>query len=1225
MCSMDCTPLWVCLSLGYAWLAVVSVQGNEPSQGRFKVVFTPTICKRTCVKGHCQDSCQRGNTTTLISENGHAADTLTGSGFRVVVCPLPCMNGGQCSSRNRCHCPSDFTGKFCQISVGGHVHPHQPHAGEQPPDKASEAYKHSVFTLQLTPDSQHPGEHSPGKSTHGILASGGLQHRPEVPFHPVINLHVRHPPEATVQIHRVSSVDGHLTEQKNLLHQPLLAHHQPVHKVNHYPPRTLPTSQKKLGRCFQETLPKTCSNPLPGLTKEEDCCGSVGASWGFSNCNKCRHHYYLPDPKTGISGGVECPQGYKRLNSTHCQDINECLMQGVCQNAECLNTQGSFRCACKPGYVMGPSRMHCVVTEKPEEKGPCYLLVNADKRCAYPLGGELTKQICCCTVGKAWGSDCDPCPIPGTAEFQETCPAGMGYHFSSSHQKISIPPSSSSFTVHIDPDGKARIIQVPLTVPTSATRDAAAKEHAEASTIAMLPTFSLTEEVFSASFIPFGSRFPELETRPTTPAVKVLPPEQSMEFGPSQVIEMDTCKVDRGICGHGVCVYDPSGYTCACHTGYQLHTHVKQCVDVNECDNNPCGARKGECINSIGTYTCLCYRGYQSQELPEGSTCVDINECGEGRLCANGRCINTEGSFYCRCHHGYRLVSHQTSCEDINECHNPNTCPRGKCKNKPGTFECVPCPEGYRSQAGECYDVDECLDRSFCLNGKCVNTKGSYSCSCSKGFKPAPDGKSCQDINECSDGRLCANGRCLNTEGSFQCRCHPGYRLSSHQTSCEDINECLELPGACANGECVNMAGSYTCKCLPGFQLYDGTRCKDIDECASNRSLCKPNGACENTEGSFSCVCDTGFILSPDGYTCEEPERPEDKKECYLSLEDTIFCDSVLATNITKEECCCSLGAGWGDHCEIYPCPVHSTAEFNSLCPDGKGFLVSDDNLFSIGLPAYRDIDECTLFGQEICKEGFCMNTQPGFECYCKQGFYYDGSLLQCLDVDECQDVQSCPNTRCVNTKGSFSCTCSPPMTFDKVKRRCVQPVVIVERAETDRDLCWKYVGNDFMCSHPLLGYHITFSECCCQHGQAWGLECRVCPMRMSSTFLRLCNTTRWVPNVRPGRGVDQSQTESTDTSQSSDDNSSDDSSSDECSCRHGRCVRGRSRCECNKGFQLDSSGKCRDINECREHRKRILCKNAHCMNTVGSYRCICYQGFVHTRRHNVCIRRKMS
>lgn len=48
----------------------------------------------------------------------------------------------------------------------------------------------------------------------------------------------------------------------------------------------------------------------------------------------------------------------------------------------------------------------------------------------------------------------------------------------------------------------------------------------------------------------------------------------------------------------------------------------------------------------------------------------------------------------------------------------------------------------------------------------------------------------------------------------------------------------------------------------------------------------------------------------------------DEKKECYMNLDDTVFCDSVLASNVTKQECCCSIGVGWGDHCEIYPCPV---------------------------------------------------------------------------------------------------------------------------------------------------------------------------------------------------------------------------------------------------------------------------------------------------------------
>lgn len=116
----------------------------------------------------------------------------------------------------------------------------------------------------------------------------------------------------------------------------------------------------------------------------------------------------------------------------------------------------------------------------------------------------------------------------------------------------------------------------------------------------------------------------------------------------------------------------------------------------------------------------------------------------------------------------------------------------------------------------------------------------------------------------------------------------------------------------------------------------------------------------------------------------------DEKKECYLNLDDTVFCDSVLATNVTKQECCCSIGVGWGDHCEIYPCPVsHSgnaspspawpsltrgcgnenndlkrplfsyPVEYHSLCPSGYGLYHNEGLMYN--LPAYRGTLSCRV------------------------------------------------------------------------------------------------------------------------------------------------------------------------------------------------------------------------------------------------------------------------
>lgn len=60
-----------------------------------------------------------------------------------------------------------------------------------------------------------------------------------------------------------------------------------------------------------------------------------------------------------------------------------------------------------------------------EEKGPCYRFVSAGKQCMHPLSVQLSKQLCCCSVGKAWGPHCEKCPLPGTGK---NCPLKIQPH-----------------------------------------------------------------------------------------------------------------------------------------------------------------------------------------------------------------------------------------------------------------------------------------------------------------------------------------------------------------------------------------------------------------------------------------------------------------------------------------------------------------------------------------------------------------------------------------------------------------------------------------------------------------------------------------------------------------------------------------------------------------------------------------------------------------------------
>ncbi|NIG60032.1 latent-transforming growth factor beta-binding protein 3 isoform X3 [Pontoporia blainvillei] len=305
------------------------------------------------------------------------------------------MNGGQCSSRNQCLCPPDFTGRFCQVPAGGTgggtggSGPGLGRAGALStgalppltPEGESVASKHAIYAVQVIADPPGPGEGPPAQHAAFLVPLGPGQISAEVQAPPpVVNVRVHHPPEASVQVHRIEgpNAEGPAPSQH------LLPHPKPPH------PR--PPTQKPLGRCFQDTLPKQpCgSNPLPGLTKQEDCCGSIGTAWGQSKCHKC-------------------PQ---------------------------------------------------LQSDKPEEKSLCFRLVSPEHQCQHPLTTRLTRQLCCCSVGKAWGTRCQRCPADGTAAFKEICPAGKGYHILTSHQTLTIQ-GESDFSLFLHPDGPPKPQQLP--------------------------------------------------------------------------------------------------------------------------------------------------------------------------------------------------------------------------------------------------------------------------------------------------------------------------------------------------------------------------------------------------------------------------------------------------------------------------------------------------------------------------------------------------------------------------------------------------------------------------------------------------------------------------------------------------------------------------------------------------------------------------------------------
>ncbi|XP_074183311.1 latent-transforming growth factor beta-binding protein 2 isoform X2 [Rhinolophus sinicus] len=1184
---------------------------------KIKIVFTPTICKQTCARGHCANSCERGDTTTLYSQGGHGHDPK--SGFRIYFCQIPCLNGGRCIGRDECWCPANSTGKFChlptpklarELSEGGSRH-RGPLEGP---------LKQSTFTLPLS----------------NQLASVNPS---------LVKVHIHHPPEASVQVHQVARVRGEAEEtpeENSVETRPSLRLPvSPGHSYwdgNSIPtqsgearrplPPAAPRPRGLLGRCYLSAVNGQCANPLLELTTQEDCCGSVGAFWGVTLCAPCP-----PRPASPVieNGHLECPQGYKRLNVTHCQDINECLTLGLCKDSECVNTRGSYLCTCRPGLMLDPSRSRCVSDKAVSmQQGLCYRSLGPGI-CALPLAQRITKQICCCSrVGKAWGSKCEKCPLPGTEAFREICPAGHGYTYSSSDIRLTVRKAEE--------EELARPLWEQGQKSNGTLPETAERQPLRAATGTWLEAGTTPDKGDSQA------------GQVTTSVTQV----------PAWVPDIDRCASGaNNICGPGTCVSLPDGYRCICNPGYRLHPSQAYCMDDNECLRDPCAGR-GRCVNSMGSYSCLCYPGYTPATSGTTPECQDIDECEQPEACHKGRCTNTEGSYHCRCDQGYIMVR-KGHCQDIDECRHPGTCPDGKCVNSPGSYTCLACEEGYRGQSGSCVDVNECLTPGVCAHGRCINLEGSFRCSCEQGYEVTSDEKGCQDVNECSSRSSCPTGLCLNTEGSFACSacesgywvnedgtacedldecafpgvcpsgvctntagsfscrdCDQGYRPSPLGHTCEDVDECEDLQSSCLGGECKNMAGSYQCLCPRGFQLVNGTVCEDVDECVGDE-YCAPHGECLNSQGSFFCLCAPGFASAEGGTSCLDVDECAVKDRCLggscVNTEGSFNCVCETGFQPSPESGeCVDI-----DECEDYGAPVcgawrceNSPGSYRCVlgCPPGFHMAPTGDCI---------DIDECA--NDTVCgSHGFCDNTEGSFRCLCDQGFETSSSGWECVDVNECELMLAvCGAALCENVEGSFLCLCASDLEeYDTQEGHCRPRVAGGQSIPAPpagdhvsgpiRMECYSAHKGQPPCS-SLLGRNTTKAECCCTQGASWGEACDVCPAEDSVEFSEICPSGK---GYIPVEGAWMfGQTTYTDA--------------DECVmfgpglCQNGRCLNTVPGyiCLCNPGYHYDATRrKCEDHDECQD----MACENGECVNTEGSFHCFCSPPLTLDLSHQRCI-----
>lgn len=123
-----------------------------------------------------------------------------------------------------------------------------------------------------------------------------------------------------------------------------------------------------------------------------------------------------------------------------------------------------------------------------------------------------------------------------------------------------------------------------------------------------------------------------------------------------------------------------------------------------------------------------------------------------------------------------------------------------------------------------------------------------------------------------------------------------------------DEDECVSLLGVCGSAHCENVEGSFMCDCDRTGYEFDASR----RECVDTR-LSSPSFSSFFPSSSSSSSSTQAPPLLP-------AAGPVEVRECYYNLAEAGMCN-LLAANSSHQECCCTVGEGWGLGCQYHACP----------------------------------------------------------------------------------------------------------------------------------------------------------------------------------------------------------------------------------------------------------------------------------------------------------------
>ncbi|XP_041432755.1 fibrillin-1 isoform X2 [Xenopus laevis] len=846
-----------------------------------------------------------------------------------------------------------------------------------------------------------------------------------------------------------------------------------------------------------------------------------------------------------------------------CSDIDECAYSWLnnCSNGNCVNTIGSYHCVCPGGYTKGAGNTCVDIDEcSRPDLNRCHPIATCTN-----YDGTYTCQCPPGVFGNGFHCEDGPCTGGVCGVGQDCLANGISYSCADpcvSHTVLDEPWRSAA---------NAQFVDIKCDY----------------------------DKVGWYRFIGSGGIRMSESCVPTWRCNSHIP----MWLNGSHPIPADGI-VSRNACAHwaGVCcLWSSTVQIKACPGGY----YVYKLNGTPGCSMTYCTVTStscpGSCSDCHPDATCEGYPGQSVQctckdgFIGDGVSCSDIDECANSWLnnCTYGNCVNTIGSYDCVCPTGYTKGAGNT-CVDIDECSNPdlNTChPIATCINKDGTYTCQ-CPPGAFSNGFNC-EFGPCTGDVCGVGQDCLTDGRSYSCAdpcvshtvLNEPWRSAANAEFVDikcDYDKVGWYRFIGSGGIRMPEScvpTWRCNSHiPMWLNGSHPIPADGIVSLI----ACAHwaGVCCLWSSTVQIKACPGgYHVYklNGTPGCSMTYCTVTNtpcpgccSHCHPDATCEGYSGQSSqCTCKDGF--TGDGVSCS-------------------------------------------------------------------------------------DVDECAISSLNSCSYGYCVNTIGSYNCVCLDG-YTKGTGNTCVDIDECSspDLNKChPLATCNNYDGGYTCQCRPGVfgngfhcedgpcsrgvcgvgmdcLTDGISHSCSDPCV----SHTVLDEPWRSTANaqfvDIKCDYDKVGWYrfigsggVRMSESCVptwrcnSHIPMWlngshpipadGIVSRnacahwagVCCLWSSTVQIKACPGGYYVYKLDGTPGCSMTYC----TAHSSCPGS--------CSDCHPNAICKANldslKCTCKDGFSGDGFS-CSDIDECA-YSWLNNCAYGYCVNTIGSYYCVCPTGY---------------